>query len=265
MTKREVLVLGDWMVDQYYLGTITRQSPEAPIPVVKVEDLKKFPGGAGNVYANLQDLGVRPTAWNQWGNHPIKNRLMVGGEMLARWDEWDWCDPIDPAWVGFVGKRRDAVVVADYGKGAITPQVVQAVVGLGLPTYVDTKQDPTPWLQCGKVTMFPNHREYERFMAQYDRFDSVILKCGPDGVRGICQGEIYRAFPALASGVKSVVGAGDTVIAAYAVADLESHPDPIKFASVAAAIAVEKPFTSTATLEEVQKAYKQICPQRKSA
>src|SRR5687768_3899654 len=59
MRGRAVLVVGDLMLDRYVSGTVDRVSPEAPVPVVKVESERDAVGGAGNVAANVTSLGGR--------------------------------------------------------------------------------------------------------------------------------------------------------------------------------------------------------------
>ena len=57
--KVKVLVIGDLMLDKYVLGDVDRISPEAPIPIMKVDKTFLVPGGAGNVARNLNSLGVK--------------------------------------------------------------------------------------------------------------------------------------------------------------------------------------------------------------
>ena len=52
-----ILVIGDFMIDHYIMGSSNRISPEAPVPVVIPNDEFSIPGGAGNVAMNLQSLG----------------------------------------------------------------------------------------------------------------------------------------------------------------------------------------------------------------
>jgi D-beta-D-heptose 7-phosphate kinase/D-beta-D-heptose 1-phosphate adenosyltransferase len=56
--KAIVLVAGDVMLDRYWFGPAFRISPEAPVPVVRVEDVEERPGGAGNVAVNIASLGA---------------------------------------------------------------------------------------------------------------------------------------------------------------------------------------------------------------
>ena len=57
----KVLLIGDFMVDQYVLCTSTRMSPEAPVPVLNPDKIYSSPGGAGNVAINLSELGANVT------------------------------------------------------------------------------------------------------------------------------------------------------------------------------------------------------------
>lgn len=57
MKGRRILVVGDLMLDRYVSGTVSRISPEAPVPVVHVRNEHAQPGGAANVSLNIQSLG----------------------------------------------------------------------------------------------------------------------------------------------------------------------------------------------------------------
>ena len=246
-----ILVLGDVFVDSYHLGKVRGLSAEAPIPIVDVVTVDHFPGGAGNVAKNLKSLGVR-NRFISGTNIPRKNRLMVGDLQLARWDERDWCNPIRTE---EIGPDNEAIVVADYGKGSITPNVISFLKTLGLPLFVDTKRDPAPWLAPGvDVTLFPNLSEYTRFKASYDWFPKVVLKQSEQGIAWMEYGKPIISRPSYARKVVSVNGAGDTVLAAFLAASLDGQPIPdcLEFASLAAAVVVEKPFTATASMAEIE-------------
>ena len=67
-SKATVLVVGDLMLDRYFSGSVSRISPEAPIPVVKVTRNYATLGGAGNVANNLAHLGARVTLMGPLGD-----------------------------------------------------------------------------------------------------------------------------------------------------------------------------------------------------
>ncbi|PJC05840.1 MAG: D-glycero-beta-D-manno-heptose-7-phosphate kinase, partial [Gallionellales bacterium CG_4_9_14_0_8_um_filter_55_61] len=56
-----VLIVGDVMLDRYWFGDVNRISPEAPVPVLKVERVEERPGGAANVARNIAALGAEAT------------------------------------------------------------------------------------------------------------------------------------------------------------------------------------------------------------
>ena len=247
----KVAVFGDAMLDIYHIGTADRLSAEVPIPVVKITQHRTFRGGAGNVIANLEALGVEVVDCTSDRNSgpqqgPHKNRLMVGDHQIARWDTEDHCQQ----WSGEFPQGIDAVVIADYNKGGV-PRNVQWP--RDLPMFVDTKLPPR--MYPAWAWFFPNSAEYSKYEEEYDGLDQVVLKEGAHGVRMISQGSTIHSVPAEAKIVRSVNGAGDTVMAAF-VESFLAGDDPFTClvnANFAAAIAVEKPFTATVTKEELRR------------
>ena len=73
--KVNALVIGDVMLDRYLWGRVSRISPEAPVPVVKVENRTYRLGGAANVAANLAALGCRVRLLGTKGNDDCGERL----------------------------------------------------------------------------------------------------------------------------------------------------------------------------------------------
>ncbi|MEH6608357.1 MAG: bifunctional D-glycero-beta-D-manno-heptose-7-phosphate kinase/D-glycero-beta-D-manno-heptose 1-phosphate adenylyltransferase HldE [Halioglobus sp.] len=73
--QARVLVLGDIMLDRYWHGATSRISPEAPVPVVKVEQINDRPGGAGNVALNIAALGVAGTLRGFTGDDEMADSL----------------------------------------------------------------------------------------------------------------------------------------------------------------------------------------------
>ena len=140
-----ILVIGDKFIDRYHIGMVRSISAEAPIPIVDIQETKDFLGGSANVLNNLMAMAGEQ-AQTVWGHisqqTPIKNRLVTTDNLqLARWDEDDTCDPLYPGDFETLGEIQ-AVVVSDYGKGSVTPELVAWLVSLDLPLFVDTKQTP---------------------------------------------------------------------------------------------------------------------------
>jgi bifunctional ADP-heptose synthase (sugar kinase/adenylyltransferase) len=240
-------VIGDAFVDKYWIGKSRGLSAEAPIPVVDIQETLEFPGGAANVRRNLGALECEAKLLIKGDkdnpNYPVKNRLIVDGVQVARWDEDDWCAEFEPAdLLPLVGV--DALIVSDYGKGAIGPRVQNILLSVAnrIPVFVDTKKDPSLWLTTN-ATLFPNIKEYQQFEPTYRFFSKLILKQGSLGVSIVENGHVTYTIPALAKKVVSVNGAGDTVIATFAAYTMAGAniTEALKASSVAAAIVVEKP------------------------
>lgn len=244
-----IAVFGDEFRDRYWLGTTNRISPEAPIPVVKIDDKKEFHGGAGNVIVNLMALGAQVIAGGpRYEQLPVKNRLVVGDYQLARWDEFD-TNPEQK--VNLEKFKVDAVIISDYNKGAITYATIEAIAALNLPTFIDTKRSPRDFDVVMNPTFFPNQKEYDEHLQDYKLQPSVIFKRGTAGIQRHRFGSIIEEYPAWARKVVSVCGAGDSVLAGYVYATLTDIYTPLAYANAAAAVVVEKPWTATATPQEI--------------
>lgn len=252
MTK--IAVIGDPFIDVYHVGRVRGLSAEAPIPIVDKESILILPGGAANVLNNLKSLGADAFLLDKYPhqNVPVKNRLMsTDGTQLARWDEEDWCRPYDKGdLVGLL--EADAIVVADYGKGSVSEEVIQILRSVSVPVFVDTKKDPAPWLGSETATLFPNLKEFHQYEEHYKWLPRVILKRGAEGLAFLEFGSVVLQRPALARHVRSVNGAGDTVLAAFTLAALSGCTliQCLNFANAAAADVVEQPFSQRYTSAE---------------
>ncbi|MFN2449099.1 MAG: bifunctional heptose 7-phosphate kinase/heptose 1-phosphate adenyltransferase, partial [Candidatus Baltobacteraceae bacterium] len=160
MRNRRILVVGDVMVDEWIWGTVTRISPEAPVPVVAVSDHSFTLGGAGNVANNLRALDAHVDLAAAVGNdafaqHAIdllareqigagglvrserrpttrKTRVVAHNQQVVRAD-WESVEPLDTlqraslcAIVRGFAATADAVVLSDYAKGLFAREVVEA-------------------------------------------------------------------------------------------------------------------------------------------
>jgi bifunctional ADP-heptose synthase (sugar kinase/adenylyltransferase) len=235
-------------------------------------------GGAGNVHANLTRLiatGTREceAVLVREGNLPLKTRLVdeSTGQQVARFDFEDYCEPLTPDYLDPYVKmlEPEVVVVSDYGKGAVTSDLIGYLRGLRVPLYVDTKRDPSPWIGASGLNLFPNEAEYEACAAAYAAASQVILTRSANGIARLTKPtptsssedsalDIVEAYPALCPPhrVQSVCGAGDTVVAAFTYAVLTNiDPSPTRFANAAASASVRLPYTSTPSLQQVANEY----------
>lgn len=174
---RPVLVVGDLMLDEFVRGSVTRISPEAPVPVVEVQGRSFVAGGAANTAANVAALGgvpflaglvgddtagetvcqllrekgvdVGPVVRDRHRPTTTKTRVLAGTHQIVRIDHErpgaigeDLEDAI-LARAGQVLPVAGACVVSDYGKGVVTPRLAGELIrrcrAAGVPVVVDPK------------------------------------------------------------------------------------------------------------------------------
>ncbi|HWB33464.1 MAG TPA: bifunctional D-glycero-beta-D-manno-heptose-7-phosphate kinase/D-glycero-beta-D-manno-heptose 1-phosphate adenylyltransferase HldE [Acidobacteriaceae bacterium] len=292
-TKR-LLVVGDVMLDRYIWGEVGRISPEAPVPVVRATHQSHQPGGAANVAMNIVKLGAQAEVIGFAGGDDderllaeclrangvtpgfvkcegfptiTKLRILGGRQQMLRLDSErpgartaGDCERL----AARVLERMagcDAIVLSDYAKGVLTPEVCQAVIGAarakGIPVLVDPKSaDFTRYR--GATTICPNLGELaaatgqeareldallnaaEEMVRQFD-LEFLTATLGEKGIALLRPGN-RKLAPAVARQVFDVSGAGDTVIATLALS-LASGLRPetgVELANVAAGIVVGK-------------------------
>lgn len=191
-----VLVVGDLMLDQYITGSVERISPEAPVPVVRVEGESSAVGGAANVAANVVSLGAQCTVAGCVGTDllgralrealeargisttgvvetdtrptTVKTRVMARHQQVVRFDREEDGDVPDAVAedleeaIGELAGDVQVLVMEDYNKGVLTPRVIEAVLEAAkardLPTVVDPKR--LRFFHYGGATLFkPNAKE----------------------------------------------------------------------------------------------------------
>lgn len=194
-----VLVVGDVMLDRYWHGISTRISPEAPVPVVKVDQIQDRPGGGANVALNMAALGVSVSLigvigqdregeileavlktagididFQRSSSKPTITKLRVVSrhQQLLRMDFEDKFDVADSSTFAEKVKQQittaDVLVLSDYAKGSL--QDCQALINIakaaGVPVLVDPKgQDFIRYR--GATILTPNFHEFE----------SIVGKC----------------------------------------------------------------------------------------
>ena len=193
-----VLVVGDLMLDRYISGVVERVSPEAPVPVVRVEQESSAVGGAGNVAANvaalgaicqvvglagrdeagaamrleLEKLGVRTEGMVLTDARPttLKTRILARRQQIVRFDNEVEADA-DGALarqladtVETLGAESDVVIMEDYNKGVLVPEVIERALEVaaarGLPSVVDPKRRNF-FAYRGATVFKPNAKELE--------------------------------------------------------------------------------------------------------
>lgn len=267
MNKR-VLVLGDRIVDEYMHCRATRLCPEAPAPVlVESERRKACEGGASLVSENLKSLLCPDGCWGHivyetYGSDSHKLRIFADRTLICRVDNDSFLvkqriDYLSQIRISLL-KGISAVVVGDYGKGAMTPELAAILtgdcIGQGIPLFVDAKSDPAPYKGC--FAIFPNEHEHQDINSK--EYMHVIRKLGPRGcsVDGIL-------IPTEEQQVYDVTGAGDVFLAAFVAKYLQTSGVEMsqayrlevcaKYANKAAGISVRHLGTYIVKPEELEK------------
>lgn len=256
-----ILVLGDMIVDIYEWYTATRVCPEAPALVLesKFKDHEHREGGAALVANNLRSLASDCNITAFYGSKSYKRRIFADRTLICRIDD-DGQKIITPdkyaTSIGLVIDDMDAVVVSDYGKGAmIGEEVIHTLLRCKGPVFVDAKNEPSRY--SGIFALFPNEREPGSAGARH-----VIRKCGS---KGAYVDDVL--VPTAEQQVYDVTGAGDVFLAAFVTAYMDlradvidDNPDFLKrcagFANLAAGISVQHLGTYVITPEEIEAEWK---------
>ena len=196
--ESHILVIGDVMLDRYLWGSVTRISPEAPVPVFHLRRQSEIPGGAGNVVSNLAGLGCSVTVigvrgidqsgeiinslLQNMGAHVnlfkdpkrptvTKTRIVSNGQQLLRLDEEEVFPinrDIKNKIYDFVKKNIkefNAIVLSDYGKGLLqtedlTGLLIDTAKNYEIPIIIDPKGKDWERYQ-GATCVTPNLKELE--------------------------------------------------------------------------------------------------------
>ena len=267
---KSVLVAGDAMVDEYWHGSITRISPEAPVPVFAVDRIESRMGGAANVMENIKAMGVQvyslysETFWN--GGIIAKRRLVAKAQQFARVDSDINQFPLSANDVSTT--HADIVVLSDYGKGTLDKisAIISQCKSAGKTVLVDPKARRfTDYSGCDMLK--PNLAEMRpliggwsseedlrhkvKAMQRRAGIQTVLLTRGAEGMT-LFNGSVSDIACAREQIVVDVSGAGDTAIAAYAAA-LARGMSPYDSAVVAvraSAVAVSRFGTTVVTEAE---------------
>ncbi|WP_251440711.1 D-glycero-beta-D-manno-heptose-7-phosphate kinase [Veillonella intestinalis] len=214
LPELRIAVIGDIMVDRYVFGDVGRISPEAPVPVNRVTDVKEVLGGAANVANNLANLdchvflgGVAGTDSHgdllthlletEHINHEgvlrlssrqttTKMRILGGRQQMMRLD-FEEPEAVSEqeakqllAWLSELCEiGLDGIVISDYGKGVCTPAVLKAVITManakGIKTIVDPKGND--WSKYSGATFItPNVKELSEYIGRsLDNTDEAIV------------------------------------------------------------------------------------------
>jgi bifunctional ADP-heptose synthase (sugar kinase/adenylyltransferase) len=282
---KKVLVLGDVGVDRYTVGTASRLSPEAPVPVLLVTSQTDKLGMAANVADNVRAFGARPILSSLVGDDRVceelvsllgssgidashvlrhrsrrtslKERVIAQPQHIVRIDH-EKPEPLskeaEEAFLkGTLGlvKDCDAIILEDYAKGVLTERVLSEVIAEARRHGKLITADPT--------TIVRRPRDYRgvslfEFFLKEVEAGMVVITQGAAGMTVFTPKEEPVTIPTFARAVYDVSGAGDTVIAmlTLGIACDASLVESSILANFAAGVEVGKQGTATVTLEEVE-------------
>lgn len=320
--KITVTVLGDLVADEFVFGEISRVSREAPVLILKHRDRKVLPGGGANAIYNLADLGVNVLPVGVVGDDesgklllrafrhkriPVsgvlkdksystvtKTRILAGfahtaGQQVVRLDREPADGPNPHLRRELIlaarqyGRASDALLVSDYGYGAATPSLLNAIRekrGIDkVPVTLDSRYRMLEF--TGITAATPNESEVEeilgirigddwsRLLAAGDQIlgqmnlESLVITRGKDGMVAFPRRHKPIDLPIFGSDeVTDVTGAGDTVIATFtaALAAGATTEEAAHLANYAGGIVVMKRGTATVSQQELLAALEKAPP-----
>ena len=199
LTTARVLIVGDVMLDRYWFGEVNRISPEAPVPVVRVQKSEERPGGAANVARNIAALGAKATLLSVVGDDEpghvlekllnaeqvetslfsdaefvttVKLRVLGRQQQLLRIDfEQQPSHEVLAAKLNDYAARLpqvDAVILSDYGKGGLAHirEMIRLAREAGKPVLIDPKGDDYERYR-GATLLTPNRSEFREVAGKW--------------------------------------------------------------------------------------------------
>jgi rfaE bifunctional protein kinase chain/domain len=203
-----VLVVGDVMLDRYWFGEVSRISPEAPVPVVRIGRMEERPGGAANVARNVAALGARATLLAVVGDDEpaaklsrllaaervdarltrdatlqttVKLRVIGRQQQLLRIDfeNVPAADALEAKLADFEAQlaAADVVILSDYAKGALThvDRMIAAARAAGKPVLVDPKGDDYERYRHATL-LTPNRGEFREVAGSWKSEQDLVTR-----------------------------------------------------------------------------------------
>jgi len=301
---RRVAVLGDFVADVFIYGEISRISREAPVLILNHRDTQLVPGGGANAVHNLRALGAVPLPVGLVGNDsegrqllaffkrlgidtkgirverswktPAKTRILAGAahsqrQQIVRLDSGGPTKAIPKLKAKI--PACEALLVSDYGYGAITKSLVQQFLRKGIPSTIDSRFSMLDF--TGMTAATPNEPEVEdalgihighnaarlesagRKLLRRLKHEALLITRGKDGMALFEKGKKTEHIPIHGSDeIADVTGAGDTVIATFtlALAAGATFSEAARLANYAGGIVVMKHGTRPVTHAELLRA-----------
>lgn len=212
-SQKSILVIGDVMLDKFMWGKADRISPEAPVPIISVDQISHSPGGAANVALNLSKLSANAHILAIVGDDnesklledslikdgvkvkfikdikkstTTKTRIIAHGQQVVRTDYENKNDITSEQIENIkdalydLSTEIDAIIIEDYNKGILVKDCIETILDMSakhnLPVYVDPKRDN--FFVYNKIRLFkPNMFEFES-MINFDKQNKSFEELG---------------------------------------------------------------------------------------
>ncbi len=300
-----VLVIGDLILDNYLLGTVNRISPEAPVPVHRIEKKFQLPGGAANVAINCARHKPKVMIAGRVGDDKngrdllaqlqtkkidvslikkdkdftttTKTRVLTKTQQIVRFDEEHYhgstLDEAEKIVQEIPWEKVGVIALSDYGKGLLSNVMLKKILSTAKEKGVHCIADPkgadfSKYTDAFLIT--PNRKEAELalslepgsstrdkiaelFQAKYPTIENAVITLGPEGMLLATSDGEKSYLAADSKDVFDVTGAGDTVVAIFALGILSgtSLVECMKFANAAAGVTITKQGTYAPSENEI--------------
>ncbi len=224
---QKIAVVGDMMLDSYFRGDVKRVSPEAPVPVVEVENEFFRFGGAANVALNILKLGGIPIPAGVIGNDndgtiftsllreanimsdgiivdssrptTAKTRVIAGNQHVVRIDKeskQNISDKTEKKLLDYLTSNisnLDGIILQDYNKGVLTKSFIKKIISLANKKEVFITVDPkfNNFFEYKNVTVFkPNKKEAEDVLGMRIKNSEDVTKAGKTILKRLNAGNV---------------------------------------------------------------------------
>lgn len=211
---KKIAVIGDIMLDRYFWGSVTRVSPEAPVPVIDLEHESFHLGGAANVASNLNSLGIKsvlcgiigddnsaemfeqickdkgidPSGLYRDSSRPttVKTRIIGNNQQIVRLDR-EVKDVIDSAGEKHIlstlknNSDIESIIFGDYDKGAISTKLIKEVLKYAKSKNISVYVDPkfvNFYTYIGVTAFKPNKKEASQALKIEIKTEADVKKAG---------------------------------------------------------------------------------------
>ena len=240
--RLNVILIGDSCIDEYHYGSVDRLSPEAPVPIFVSKRVETKRGMAANVEENLKALGINVVTY--FGKESIKTRMIdeKSKQHILRIDKDAQCEALAFSDIEF-NHTTDAFIVSDYNKGFVSYELIESLISLGKPVFIDTKKTDLKRFEGAFVKI--NSLEFANAKSLSS---NTIVTMGEHGAMWN-----QRMYAAPKIEIADVCGAGDTFLASFAYDYLQTLniDSSIAFAIKAASVTVQHIGVYAPTLEEI--------------